>query len=284
MGSFTIAGTASVFSVLLAGSLAAQSTGGPPPYLQIFREQVKYGRAGSHVGSEAGWPRAFAKAKIKNNYVALTSTYGPNEAWFVSGHGSVGEIEAINKAIAAAPGLEAELDRLQQADAANVSGSDAILARFVADASNPGEVNLGQIRVWEVTIFRVRPGKQASFFEGAKLFQSVVQQAKVDAPWASFEVQAGMPGPTYLVFSPHKSLSEIDQNSGTGAAIGKAMNQDILKQFGALAEGFVSEQTIVFTVSPEMSYPMAEWVAQDPAFWNKKAVATAAPKPPAPKP
>jgi hypothetical protein len=276
-------GSTAALTVLLAGSLAAQDQG-PPPYLQIFREQVKFGRAGSHLQTESAWPRAFGKAKIKNNYIALVSTYGPSEVWFVEGHGSVAEIEAASKSIAATPGLAAELDRLVQADAANVSGGDALLARFVPEASNPGEVNLAQMRVWEVTIFRVRPGKEGSFFEGAKLFQGVVQQAKANAPWASYQVQAGMPGPTYLVLSPHKSLAELDQNSGTGAAIEKAMTPDLMKQFGTVSEGFVSVQSIVFTVSPEMSYPMAEWVSQDPAFWNRKAPAPAAPKPAAPKP
>lgn len=281
MNRFTIGGGVSLAAFILAGSLAAQSMG-PPAYLQIFREQVKYGHAGAHAQTESGWPRAFARAKLKNNYMALTSTYGPSEAWFVEGHESMAEIDAINKAIAATPGLEAELDRLQQGDAAHVSGADAILARFVPEASNPGEVNLGEIRAWEITIFRVRPGKEASFFEGANLFKSVVQQAKVSAPWASYEVQAGIPGPTYLVFSPHKSLAEIDQNTGNGAAIGKAMNEEIMKKFGTLSEGFVSVQTIVFGVSPEMSYPTAEWVASDPAFWNKKPAMSA--KPAAPKP
>jgi hypothetical protein len=283
MNRFTIGGGCTAFSFMLAGSLAAQNMGAPPAYLQIFREQVKFGRNAAHVLTEAGWPRTFGKAKIKNNYIALTSTYGPNEAWFVEGHASVAEIETANQSISAAPGLEAELDRLSQADAANVTSSDGILARFVPEASNPGEVNLGQIRVWEVSIFRVRPGKEASFFEGANLFKSIVQQAKVSAPWASFEVQAGMPGPTYLVFSPHKTLAEIDQNTGTGAAIGKAMNEEMMKKFGAISEGFVSVQNLVFMVSPEMSYPMAEWVAADPAFWNKKPMMPA-PKPAAPKP
>ena len=280
MGRVTIGGGTTVLTVLLAGSLAAQSMG-PPQYLQIFREQVKFGRAGAHLQSEAGWPRAFGKAKIQNHYMALTSMYGPSEAWFVEGHGSLAEIEAANKAIAAAPGLQAELDRLGEADAANVGGSDAILARYVPEASNPGDVKVGEMRIWEVTIFRVRPGKEANFFEGAKLYQNLVQQAKADAPWATFEVMAGILGPTYLVFSPRKTLAELDPATGAGAAIQKVMNEETMKRFGTISEGFNSVQTIVFTPSPEMSYPMAEWVASDPAFWNKKAMA---PKPAAPKP
>ena len=52
---------------LLAGTLSAQ-TMAPPPYLQIVREEVKAGHTGGlHVQTEAGWPRAFGRAKIANN-------------------------------------------------------------------------------------------------------------------------------------------------------------------------------------------------------------------------
>lgn len=282
MRRFPVCGSV-VVSLVLANLASAQAPAGPPPYLQIFREQVKYGHGAAHMLSESAWPRAFAKAKIKNNYIALVSTYGPLEAWFVEGHGSLAELDAVNKAISAA-GLGAELDRYQEADAAHVTNGDGILARYVPEASNAEAVNVGEIKVWEVTIFRVRPGKEASFFEGANLFKSVVQQAKASASWASFEVQAGMPGPTYLVFSPHKTLAELDQNTGTGAAIAKAMTEDMMKKLGTVSENFISVQTLVFNVSPEMSYPMAEWVTADPAFWNKKAMAPAKPAAPAPKP
>src|SRR5439155_399387 len=143
----------------------------------------------------------------------------PTEAWFFEAHGSVAEIDAANKAIDAVPGLNQELDRLSQADAANINSSRSLLLRFVPEASNNPNINAAEMRVWEVTIFRVRPGKEGSFFAGAKLYQSLVQQAKVDAPWATYQVMAGMPGPTFIVFGPHKTLPELDPSSGVGAAI-----------------------------------------------------------------
>lgn len=280
MGSFTMAGKASVLSCLLAGTLAAQSMG-PPAYLQIFRERIKVGHVAAHRQVEAGWPRAFAGAKIANNYMALSSMYGPNQMWFVEPHNSLAEIDAANKAIDAAPGLTGELDRLSAADAAHVDNVDALLARYVPEASNPGSPELADMRVWEITIFRVRPGKDASFFEGAALYKSLVDQAKADAPWATFQVMAGMPGPTYLVFSPRKTLGDLDPATGAGAAIQKAMTEETMKRFGSISEGFLSVETQMFTVSPAMSYPPAEWVSHDPAFWGRKPMAT--PKP-APKP
>ncbi|HEV8148806.1 MAG TPA: hypothetical protein VGP61_01335 [Gemmatimonadales bacterium] len=259
---------------------------GPPAFMQIFREREKFGHGAAHRQTEAAWPRAFARAKIPNNYMALSTMYGSPQVWFVEGHSSIAELAAANKAIEAVPGLSAELDRYSAADAANVDNADAILARFVPEASNPTPLNLGEQHVWEITIFRVRPGKEASFFEGANLYKSVVQQAKAEAPWASYEVMAGMPGPVYLVFSPHKTLAEIDPNTGTMAAIMKAMTPETMKQLGAVSENFISVETLVLTPSPEMSYPMEEWVKQDPKFWAKKAMPAAAPapKPAAPKP
>jgi hypothetical protein len=257
------------FPLAFPGSLAAQAMA-PPPYLQIFQEQVKVGRAGAHPTIESGWPRAFAKAKIPNHYIAMTTIYGPPEAWFSGGARSLAEIEEQNQAIEKAPGLSRELERLSQADAVNLSGYRAVLARYQPDLSNGPDINPAEARIWEVLIFNVQPGREGSFAEAAKLYRTMVQGAKVTLPWATYQVMSGMPGPVFFVFVPHKTLAEIDPATGTGAAIEKAMNEDLMKKFATLSEGFSSVENRIFAVSPEMSYPRPEWVAQDPGFWGRK--------------
>ncbi len=266
--------------VFLVGSLAAQDS--PPAYLQIFREEVKPGRGGPHVAAEAGWPRAFAKAGIKNYYLAMTTTYGPPEAWFIEGHGSVAEIEQVNQAIEAAAGLEAELDRLAQADAANLSSLRQMLARYRPELSNGVPIDVAAMRVWEIIVFRVRPGHEPDFMEAAKLYKSTVEQAKIDLPWATYDVLSGMPGPTFLVLIPHRTLGSIDPATGAGAAVEQAFTQESMKRLGTLAQGYESVEDLVFTVSPRMSYLSPEFVARDPAFWGRKtALAKPAPAKPA---
>jgi hypothetical protein len=254
--------------LVVALPLAAQDS--PPAYLQIFREEVKPGRAGQHVITEAGWPRAFAKAKMKNHYIAMTAVYGPAEAWFMEGHESMAELDESNKAIESAPGLTAELDKLSQADAANISGARAFLGRFRAELSNPGKVDVAKTRVWEVLVFQVRPGHEGDFNEAAKLYKSTVEQAKIDFPWATYEVLAGMPGPVYLVFLPHLTVTEIDPATGVGAQLGKAFTEEAQKKLSTLSEGYSSVEDIVFNVSPQMSYMSDEFVARDPKFWTRK--------------
>ena len=100
----------SALLLLVAGSIAAQSMG-PPAYLQIFREREKFGHSAAHRQTESAWPRAFARAKIQNQYIAMSSTYGIGQVWFVEGHKSIAELDAVNKENEAAPGLSAELDR-----------------------------------------------------------------------------------------------------------------------------------------------------------------------------
>jgi hypothetical protein len=267
--SFLIQLARSLSLLTLAGSLAAQQDSAPA-YLRIIREEVKPGRAGPHVALESGWARAWEKAKIPGYNMALTTMYGPSEAWWVEGHSSVAEIEETDKAVQAAPGLNDEIDRFAQADTANVSRSTSLLARYVPDLSNGPNIDLSQMRVWEVLVFQVRPGHEDNFSEAAKLYKTTLGQAKIEAPWATYGVMAGMPGPTYLVFIPHRTLAEIDPATGTGAAIEKAFNAEAGKKLSSLAEGYSSVEDLIFGVSPQMSYLSPEFIARDPKFWTRK--------------
>jgi hypothetical protein len=251
----------------------------PPPLLQIFREEVKVGRGGPHTATEAGWPRAFAKAGIKNYYFAMTTVYGPQEAWFFEGHGSMAEIQEVNQAIEHS-GVSKELDRLALADAANISSATSILAHYHPELSN-SRVDLSTIRIWELLVFQCRPGHENDFMEAAKLYKTTVEQNKIDLRWATYGVMAGMPSPTFLVFIPHKDLTELDPTSPTSVALEKAFTEESGKRLSTLAEGYASIEELVFLVSPEMSHLSPEFVARDPKFWGKKVAAA---KPEATKP
>lgn len=268
-----------VFLLPALGVSGVTAQEAPPPYLQIFREEVKAGRAGAaHSSAEAGWVRAFGKAGLKNHYLGMTSVYGPLEAWFLEGHASLAEFDEVNKAIEDAPGLSAELDRLAQADAANISTARSLLARYHPDLSNGVPVDLSAMRVWEVLVFRVKPGREADFFEAAKMYKQTVERDKIDMPWATYGVMAGMPGPTFLVLLPHRTLGEIDPTTGAGAALEKAFDAAAMKRLSELSAGYDSIEDLIFAVNPRMSYMPAEIVARDSAFWLPKAQLAAKPR------
>ena len=93
-----------------------------------------------------------------------------------------------------------------------------------------------------------------------------------------YEVIAGIPGPTYLIFSSVSSFAEFDQLMTDGD---KTMAGANAEEMGALQkvmlEGVVNVETQRFRLEPTQSYVPKETRASDPAFWMPK-------KPAAPKP
>ena len=92
---------------------------------------------------------------------------------------------------------------------------------------------------------------------------------------------AGIPGPTYLIFSSVKSLGDFDGMMTSGEATMKAFTPEEgagMQKF--LAEGLINSESQRFRLDPTMSYVPKATRDTDPAFWiPKKTMAKPAPKP-----
>ena len=70
---------------------------GPPPLLQIIREEVKVGKGAAHEKWETSWTQALVRAKFTTPSLVMTAVTGPNETWFMSGYGDMAAYEADMK-------------------------------------------------------------------------------------------------------------------------------------------------------------------------------------------
>jgi hypothetical protein len=188
-----------------------------PNYLQIYREEVKVGRAAEHEKVEAGWPAAYEKAKDPYTYIALTSMTGPGEAWFISPFESHAAM-ADSLAREDEPSLGASLGRLQRADAEVINGFRSIWARGRKDLSYGAYPETAKQRFYEITIFRVRPGHEQGFEAAAKAYGAAAKRGAPDTSYRVYEVMAGLPSPTYLVFSSVTSYGAFDKAQTDDAA------------------------------------------------------------------
>jgi hypothetical protein len=189
------------------------------------------------------------------------------------------------------PALSASLQKLSKADADHISGATSILARGRKDLSYGTYPETGKQRFYEITIFRVRPGHGRDFEAAAKAYSAAAGRGAPSTSFRVYEVMAGMPNPTYLVFSSVTSYAGFDKDEADGEALMKAASAEemaTLQKFSA--DGLVNSETIRFRLDPMMSYVSKDVRAQDPAFWMPKAktamagpVATTGSKP-APKP
>ena len=246
--------------------------------LTIVREEVKLGRTADHQRIEAGWPAAYEKAKSPDYYLALVSTTGAPEAWYVTAHDSHRAIGDSMKRDDADAVLSAEIARLSRADADVISSVRVMQARARKDLSYGAYPDIGKQRFFEITWFRTRPGHEMQFEAAAKAYGAAAKRTNTAAAYRVYEVIAGAPGPTYLVFSSVSSYSDFDEAMTDGDNIVKGANTEegaALQKY--MLEGAVNLETQRFRVDPVQSYVPKETRAQDPAFWAVK-------KPAPPKP
>jgi hypothetical protein len=262
---------ATCLAVSAAARVTAQEPPGPPKILQIYREEVKPGKGPAHEKVETGWPAAFAKAKWPSHYLAFTSLTGPAEAWFVTGYESLAAWEKDTKALEGNKALGAELDALTEKDGELLSGGGGLVLAFREDLSNTPNVDLPKMRYFRIITFRVRPGHDADFTSAVSIVRDAYKKANVALPWAVFQVTAGMPGPTYTVWIPMKSLDEVDATMKAAKAIQEAEGEEGQKTLNkASSDGYISVTQNLYAFSPKMSYPPKEWVAKDPEYWAPK--------------
>lgn len=269
-------------SATLASAQEAPRTG-PPKVLQVIREEVKVGKGAAHEKVEAGYVHAFAKANWPEHYLAMTSVYGPPEAWFLLGYDSFAAIDKENKEYEKAAGLKAELEKLDTQDAEMISGVRRFVAVYRDDLSYHADtVQIGKYRYLEVITYRVRPGHDMEFAEAAKTVRAAYEKVGADVPWAIFQVVLGMPSPTFLVTVPMKSLDEIDAGFARRPKLLAAFGEEGVRKLNKMAsEGYAFVDSNIFAFSPKMSYVSKESAALDPDFWTPKPAAKPAAKAPA---
>ncbi len=109
-----------------------------------------------------------------------------------------------------------------------------------------------------------------------------------DEHWAMFDLIFGGPTGTYIVFTPMKSLAEMDQMMSHEKKFMAAMGEDGMKKLDSLAAAAIESREInLFAFNPRMSYAPPEWIKADPEFWKPQTMTaggTSAKKPAEVKP
>lgn len=265
-------------TLLFLGSASlALSQGVPttqPNLLTIVREEVKLGHNAAHAAHEAGWPAAYARAKSPDTYLALAAMTGPNEVWYISPYASHTTWGEAMKRESDDAVLSTELARLSRVDGDHLTSFRVVHAAARPDLSHGAFPDIALARFWEITTFRVRPGHEGAFADAAKAYAAAAKRASPGANWRTYEILAGLPGPTYLVFSSVQSFGELDKVMEGGQAIMKAASPDemaTLQKFST--NSVINTETQRFRLDPGQSYVDAATKAKDPTFWSPRKTA-----------
>ena len=235
-----------------------------------MREEVKAGRGADHAKHEAGWPAAFEKAKSPDYYLALTSMTGPSEAWYLIPTESHATIAETMKREDKDPVLSAELARLAARDAEFINAVRVVQAVARPDLSIGQFPDLTKVRFYQVTTYTVRQGPTDKFDALSKAYGNARKRVAPDSSYRVYSVIAGLPSPTYLVFSTVEDYAKFDQTMADHAATLGAATAEEKAEFDKYGDIIVRTETNRFRLDPVQSYVSKETRAQDPEFWLPK--------------
>lgn len=259
----------------------AQATGLPtsqPTLVTIIREEVKVGRTADHARIEAGWPAAFGRVNSPDYYLAMTSVTGMPEAWYIFPSASNAAEGQRMRRYDNDAATTAELERLSRADGEVLNSTRTIQAMARPDLSRGAYPDLARQRFWEISLVRVRPGHEADFDAAVKAYMAAADRAGSGNQWRTYQVTAGMPVPTYILFASVAEYGAFDQMFADGMKTFQSASpaeQAAILKFSA--DATTSWENNRFRLDPKQSYVSRETRATDPAFWGPMPATTRAP-------
>ncbi len=264
-----------------AQSSTDSASSGPPPVLQMFREEVKPGKGPLHAKTEAAFLAAYKKANLKYYYLGTTTMTGPSEAWFLSAYASMEDVEKANLAFEANKAVQAELDRANVLDGDLLTNVRSTYLFYNKELSYRPDFNVGEYKYFMVDTYRLKLGHYEKFAELRKAVNAAHEKANIDEHMLVYNVGLGAPTGTVMVFQPLKSLKEFDdfaKTHGKGSAYYEVVGDAGRKMFTEFAredEQFSVRDFLAF--SPRMSFLSEKVVAANPSYWKPKAEMAKAP-------
>jgi hypothetical protein len=255
-----------------AQETAAKAT--PPPKVLVMDvEWLKPGKGGSvHQKSESAFIQAAEKAKSPQHYVAMQALSGPPRSLFVFSYDSFAAMEKEHQEEVANTSLSADIDQAYAADGELLSSMARNIFTLRDDLMPEPGVAIGTMRYMQITRVTVRPGHQGEWEEYLKMLRSTLDKAEPGRHIALYQSAYGWEnGGVWLLMTPMKSLSEVDEADANAAKFREAMGDTNMKHYRELAGAAVeSSQRNLYAFDPAMSYASDQMVNADPTFWKRK--------------
>jgi len=272
--------------IFSTGTLATaqQPTAGPPPVLQIVREDIKTGMMEAHSREANATVRIWAKAKSPHHRLALVPVAGnENEVMYFWGFDSMAAFGKAQQDLdKIGVTYKADFDRTRHSGEDYHSAQREMIARLRPDLSYNGPADIAHSRFMRVETIRVRPGHASEFEEARKIMSAAHEKAKVDEHMAVYQVMGGTQAGTYIVLIPWKSLADADgvQPLPHGKAYQDALGESGTKKIASLySDSIVFNDVGIYAFNPQLSYVFKEWVDADPGYWTLKPISAPGPAP-----
>jgi hypothetical protein len=230
--------------------------------------------------TESAFVKAFQDAKWQTPYLAMDALSGPSRSLFLSGYDSFAAWEKDSLAFQKNAALSAAVDRAAAADGELLTGNESSTLVYRDDLSLRANGDIAQMRYMEIFRVKIRPGHEKEWEALVKMYIDGYQKIP-NGHWATYESMYGMDnGGVYVVFTPMKSMAEIDSGFADSKTFSTAMGDDGMKKLADLAASCIEQsRTNLFQFNPKMTFASERWIKADPSFWKPAPAKKAEAKP-----
>lgn len=267
------------FSLVLIGSAHAQSgqslnaAGAPPEILNIVHQQLLPGKEVDYSNLLARIGNQYEQRRIPLYWLGAKSFTGDSGAIYLNFFDSFAEAQATNDALATAMTANPDLVPMQEQLLTFTSRvTNAIAVRRQGISYRASSVDFSKARVLRVATIRVRQGHEQEFEEAMKDLSAAYGRLNANAPWVTYQVNAGAPSTTFVIFMPMRSLNEMDDYVARSRALRGAEGETVYSRLQAIArDAYISWDSELFILSPSTSHVSNQFAAGDPSFWRSAA-------------
>jgi hypothetical protein len=253
--------------------------GTPPKMLVLVHQEFKFGKAGERQKLSAAISRACEHLDVPNDWIDLQSLTGPREALSFDPFDSFEQVDTAVAVWGRIFATHPELAHLQEQLEALLSRETTQIAVRRDDLGyRPQSIDFSKARFMRVLEVRLNPGRESDFVEAFRILSHAYETIKADAPWVVYQVNAGMPAPTFIVFLPMRTLKQNDDLLNWRRSLREAEGEEASHRMEQIArDAYAATESNLYAISPEMSHVSKEFADGDPQFWSPKPPAAEKP-------
>jgi hypothetical protein len=269
------------FSTLAQTEPDSPSLTAPPKILVLVHQVFLPGKTGARQKLDMAMSRACKKLKLPNAWIDLEAVTGPLERLSFDPFDS---FEQMDRAAAEWPKIYAanrEIGPIQAGIQALILSESSVIAVRRDDVGyRASTIDLSKARVMRTLEVRVHPGREKDFADAFKVLAAAYEKTNSDLAWVVYQVNAGAPSPTFLIFVPMRAIRQNDDLLSRREAIQAAEGETGVEQMQQIArDSYESTESNIYAIHPEMSHVQPEFAAANPAFWSHAETKPAGTKP-----
>lgn len=243
----------------------------PPKFVVLVHQRFQFDKTTESGKALAAAARACANLEVPNSWIVSDSVTGEPEVLSFDPFDSFAH---VGKAFAEWGSIYAahpELAKSQaQINGALVSQQTVIAVRRDDLSYRANRIDLSKARFLRALEVRLRPGHEGEFGEAFQKLSRVYEKTESSLPWVVYQVNVGMPAPTFFVFVPMGSLARNDDLLKLRERLPEAGGEATEHMQQIAREAYVHTESNLYVITPEKSHVSKQFAAGDSEFWKPR--------------